>query len=202
MAACFPLSGPGRVRQTAAANKRGSSCAAGDTKVVSRLFHGAEQTASLLDRRFVRNAARHPFRTCVIDSTAPVPVYNYGRVLAGAILFSRRLRPMLGQEGMVGIWLPPGVGGVFANLAIAFLGKAAVNLNYTSSPDSIQSAIRQCNIRHVLTSRRFTSRLPLPPLPTPSTGGMGGTPALNLCFWKTLASRFPNGNDWRLISPS
>ena len=62
---------------------------------------------------------------------------------------------------MVGIWLPPGVGGGLANIAVAFLGKTSVNLNYTSSPESVRSAIRQCGIRHVLTSQRFVERLKL-----------------------------------------
>jgi acyl-[acyl-carrier-protein]-phospholipid O-acyltransferase/long-chain-fatty-acid--[acyl-carrier-protein] ligase len=45
-------------------------------------------------------------------------------------------------------------------MALAFLGKTSVNLNYTLSPEVIQSALDQCGIRHVVTSRRFTAKVP------------------------------------------
>ena len=64
---------------------------------------------------------------------------------------------------MVGLWLPPSAGGAIANIAVSFLGKTAVNLNYTSSPDVVQSAIRQCQISRVLTSRLFTHKVKLDP---------------------------------------
>ena len=41
-------------------------------------------------------------------------------------------------------------------LALALLRKPSVNLNYTAGPEIIRSCVRQCNIRHVLTSRLFT----------------------------------------------
>jgi len=44
---------------------------------------------------------------------------------------------------------------------VAFLGKTSVNLNYSTSPEMVQSAVRQCGIRHVLTSRLFTQKIKL-----------------------------------------
>ncbi len=114
-------------------------------------------------RQFVRMAASHPFRSCVVDTIGKAGVLNYGKVLAGAICLVDQLRPILGQEAMVGVWLPPSLGGVLANLAIALLGKTSVNLNYTASEETIQSAIRQCGIRHVLTSGHFTKSRPIVP---------------------------------------
>jgi acyl-[acyl-carrier-protein]-phospholipid O-acyltransferase/long-chain-fatty-acid--[acyl-carrier-protein] ligase len=87
-------------------------------------------------------------------------IYKYGEALAGVRIMSRLLKPAIGDDPMIGLWLPPSVGGSFANVALAFLGKIAVNLNYTSSPQIVGSAIRQCNIRKVLTSRLFVARLP------------------------------------------
>lgn len=111
-------------------------------------------------RQFVRTAARHPFRSCLFDSLRPEGL-SYGRALAGAICVAGWLRHRLGTEAMVATWLPPSVGGVLTNVALALLGKTSVNLNYTAGPDAIQSALRQCAIRHVITSRRFTARLKL-----------------------------------------
>jgi acyl-[acyl-carrier-protein]-phospholipid O-acyltransferase/long-chain-fatty-acid--[acyl-carrier-protein] ligase len=117
-------------------------------------------------RQFVRTAVRHPLRVCYRDPTNPAkPVYRYGEVLAGAKILAGKLKPILGDARMVGLWLPPSVGGAITNIALALLGKVPVNLNYTSSPESIRSALRQCDIRTVLTSQRFTSRVPLDPGP-------------------------------------
>lgn len=115
-------------------------------------------------RQFLRMACRHPFRPCFFDP-ANNKTFRYGEVLAGAIIMSRRLKPILGDEPMVGVWLPPGVGGAFANIALALLGKAPVNLNYTASMPVVQSCARQCNLKHILTARLFTHKVPLDPGP-------------------------------------
>jgi acyl-[acyl-carrier-protein]-phospholipid O-acyltransferase/long-chain-fatty-acid--[acyl-carrier-protein] ligase len=118
------------------------------------------RTAKPVHRQFVRTAARHPFRKCFIDSTTGMQL-NYGMALTGAMILTRRLRPILGGEPMVGLWLPSSLGGAITNITVALLGKTAVNLNYTSSAEAVQSAIRQCGIKHVLTSRQFTQVKPL-----------------------------------------
>jgi len=111
-------------------------------------------------RQFIRMAARHPFRSCIIDPNTK-KTHRYGEVLAAACILSKKLRPILGDETMVGIWLPSTAPGAFANIALALLGKVSVNLNYTTSADNVRSAIRQCGIRHVLTSRLFTAKVKL-----------------------------------------
>lgn len=116
-------------------------------------------------RQFVRMAARHPLRPCLFDVNASKPVLNYAHTLAGVKMMMKRLRPLLGDDAMVGVWLPPGAAGAITNITLACLGRASVNLNYTASPAIVQSAIRQCGIRRVLTSRLFTQRLPLDPGP-------------------------------------
>jgi acyl-[acyl-carrier-protein]-phospholipid O-acyltransferase/long-chain-fatty-acid--[acyl-carrier-protein] ligase len=116
-------------------------------------------------RQFVRMAASHPFRTAIVDANAAKPVMRYGEVLAAAKILTKRLRPLLGDEAMVGVWLPPGLAGALANIGVTFLGKTAVNLNYSATADIVRSAIRQCGIRHILTSRLFTHKVPLDPGP-------------------------------------
>lgn len=88
---------------------------------------------------------------------------NYGKTLAGAMCLRGWLKPRLGPEPMVGLWLPSSVGGALANIVLAFLGKTSVNLNYTSPLESIQSAIRQTGLRQVLTSRKFLEKMPFEP---------------------------------------
>src|SRR5262249_20665407 len=110
-------------------------------------------------RQFVRNAARQPFRRCFVDTSGKGMELSYSKALTAALCLAKVLRPILGVEHMVGIWLPSSTGGAFANLALCLLGKTAVNLNYTAGPDSLLSAIRQCQLRHVLTSKRFISKV-------------------------------------------
>jgi acyl-[acyl-carrier-protein]-phospholipid O-acyltransferase/long-chain-fatty-acid--[acyl-carrier-protein] ligase len=117
-------------------------------------------------RQFVRMAVRHPLRPCIIDpNNTARPILKYGEVLTGVKMLIRRLRSLLKEDAMVGLWLPPSAAAAVANIAAACLGKTSVNLNYTSAPNIVQSAIRQCNIRKVLTSRLFTHRMPFDPGP-------------------------------------
>jgi acyl-[acyl-carrier-protein]-phospholipid O-acyltransferase/long-chain-fatty-acid--[acyl-carrier-protein] ligase len=119
------------------------------------------QDSRPVHRQFVRVAARHPFRPCFVDTLGATRVLSYGKVLAGAMCMVEHLGPLLRDERMVGVWLPSSVGGAVANIALAFLGKTTVNLNYTASPETTESAIRQCGLRHILTSRQFTDARPL-----------------------------------------
>ncbi len=130
---------------------------------------------------FVRQAARHPFRSCMIDPNSKnrpsllrrllfwqkwdSAVTDYGTALTGAKILARHLRPHLKDDGMVGLWIPPSAGGALANIAVTFLGKTPVNLNYSATTDIVQSSIRQCGIKHVLTSRLFVHKVPLDPGP-------------------------------------
>jgi acyl-[acyl-carrier-protein]-phospholipid O-acyltransferase/long-chain-fatty-acid--[acyl-carrier-protein] ligase len=116
-------------------------------------------------RQFVRVAARRPFLPCFRDSSQPDRRLNYSRALAGVMCAMKLFRPLLGDAPMVAVWLPSSMGGALANITLAMLGKTAVNLNYTASPEAIRSALRQCGARHVITSRRFLERLKLDPGP-------------------------------------
>jgi acyl-[acyl-carrier-protein]-phospholipid O-acyltransferase/long-chain-fatty-acid--[acyl-carrier-protein] ligase len=51
------------------------------------------------------------------------------------------------------------VGGALANLAVTLLGKTSVNLNFTASAGSFRSAIGQCGLRTVITSKVFLEKI-------------------------------------------
>lgn len=116
-------------------------------------------------REFVRQAVAHPFRPCIIDPNGAKPELKYGETLVGVKLLLKRLTPLLGDDAMVGVWLPPSAAAAMANICLACLGKTSVNLNYTSAPNIVQSSIKQCNIKHVLTSKLFTHKVPIDPGP-------------------------------------
>lgn len=117
----------------------------------------------LVHRVFVRNAVkfRNLFRTCVIDNAAGEKILTWGKTFVAAMCVTRYLRKHVGEAQNVGVWLPTGLGAALSNLAIAFLGKTSVNLNYTAGPDVLKSCARQAGLRVVITSKRFLMRFPL-----------------------------------------
>jgi acyl-[acyl-carrier-protein]-phospholipid O-acyltransferase/long-chain-fatty-acid--[acyl-carrier-protein] ligase len=63
------------------------------------------------------------------------------------------------DEVNVGVLLPPGAAGVVVNAAIAVDRRTSVNLNYTVTSEIMNACIRQAEIKHVLTSRRFMEKM-------------------------------------------
>ncbi len=113
----------------------------------------------LLQEGFVK-MARHRLRHMAI-ADALTGKLNFFKTLVGSLVFARKLKPLLGDDRMVGLLVPPTVGGVLANVAVQMLGKVPVNLNYTLPSETIAACARRCGITHTITSRKFLERLPL-----------------------------------------
>lgn len=114
-----------------------------------------------LARAFIHEArARWP-EPAVADSSGLN--LTYGRLFVQALALARVLGRRLGSATYVGLLIPPSVAGALVNLAVALLGKVPVNLNYTTDKAQVDSAIRQCKIRLVITSRRAIDRLKIEP---------------------------------------
>ena len=110
---------------------------------------------------FVRNCKRRLSQSKVADTTGVE--LTAGKLLTAVLVFRRLLlRELLTEdEKYVGLLLPPSAGGAICNAALPICGRVPVNLNYTCSSDIVNSCIRQCDIRHVLTSRRVMEKLDL-----------------------------------------
>lgn len=128
--------------------------------LLSRLAVERSRALRPVHRTFVRRAAGRPFQPCLIDTTGSGRTLNYAKAFVAVNCLAKLLRPRLGDGAMVGIWLPSSTGGVLANIAVCLLGKTAVNLNYTAGKDALQSALKQCQIKVVLTSKKFLDRMP------------------------------------------
>jgi acyl-[acyl-carrier-protein]-phospholipid O-acyltransferase / long-chain-fatty-acid--[acyl-carrier-protein] ligase len=117
-----------------------------------------------IHRAFVRTATRwrNLRRTAYIDlATGTERRVTWPKALVGAWCLTRWLRPQLAEERYVGVWLPTGLGAALTNIALSFLGKTTVNLNYTAGPDPVNAAAKAAGLRHVITAKRFLSRAPL-----------------------------------------
>ncbi|MCF7855515.1 MAG: AMP-binding protein, partial [Candidatus Pacebacteria bacterium] len=110
-----------------------------------------------LGQQFVSSARRHWFHPAMCDTTGKR--LRYGAALTAAVALSRRVDKVTQGEQKIGVLLPASVGGALANVALTLLGKVPVNLNFTASREAFASAIQQCEIRTILTSRAFLSRL-------------------------------------------
>lgn len=112
----------------------------------------------ILPRKFLRMCRAHMRKAKAADST--------GAELTGAGLLTRTLalrrllrkHVLAADEQFVGVLLPPSVGGMVTNAALAIDRRTAVNLNYTVSSEVMNSCVAQCGIRHVLTSRRMLEK--------------------------------------------
>jgi acyl-[acyl-carrier-protein]-phospholipid O-acyltransferase/long-chain-fatty-acid--[acyl-carrier-protein] ligase len=111
-------------------------------------------------RQALRQLKKTRFRSKVADSSGKK--LTGGKTLAGSLILRQLLkRGIVGpDEPMVGILLPPSVGGVLANLAVSLLPRVAVNLNYTLPNSDVNHCIREAGIKHVLSSKRFLEKRP------------------------------------------
>lgn len=122
-----------------------------------------KSAGDLLQGRFIRTAKRRPFAFAMADTTGIK--LSFSKVLVASMLFSRWVQKHCDGEPIVGVLLPASVGGALANIAILLARRVPVNLNFTAGRDTLTSAMRQCGIKTVLTSRLFLSKLEIEPLP-------------------------------------
>ena len=90
---------------------------------------------------------------------------TFDKVLAAAIVLSKFIQQET-DKPRVAIVLPPGKGGLIANLAVLFAGKVPVNLNFTAGHEAIKSCIRQADVDRFITADPFVrkvSSFPWPP---------------------------------------
>lgn len=124
------------------------------------------RTMKTLGRAFLLRARHHPFRFAMGD--ARFPKVSFGSALVKTVFLARRLRSHWADNEMVGIFLPPSVGGAMVNFAALLAGKTPVNLNYTLSEEALASCIRQCELATVISTKPFLDkvklRLPVQPL--------------------------------------
>lgn len=89
---------------------------------------------------------------------------SFDKLLGAAIAFSAEIKKQT-RKKRVGILLPPGKGGMVANLAVLFAGKIPVNINFTSSHNAVQSSIRQADVDKFITADPFVRKVPSFPWP-------------------------------------
>ncbi len=123
----------------------------------TRAFDLSPDAKHALPVRFVKAARARWRRRAVADTTGRE--LSYGRLLTAAVILGERLERITAGQEMVGVLLPASVAGVVANTALSLSGRVPVNLNFTSSREAMASAIRQCDLRTVISSRAFVQKM-------------------------------------------
>ncbi|MBF0252296.1 MAG: MFS transporter [Candidatus Omnitrophica bacterium] len=112
---------------------------------------------------FINEVKKHPFKFCMADSMGLK--FNYLTFLGSVVTFSKKLfadkKSDQNREEMVGVLLPSSCAATIVNVATMFAGKVPVNLNFTSSKDSIEYAIDKCDMKKIITSRKFLAKMNL-----------------------------------------
>ena len=122
------------------------------------LFKGSLAMALLLGLK------KHGSRHRILDGSDDTEV-RFDHILAAAIALSKFIREET-DKPRVAVVLPPGKGGLIANLAVLFAGKIPVNLNFTAGHEAIKSCIRQADVDRFITADPFVrkvSSFPWPP---------------------------------------
>ena len=124
----------------------------------SREFLKGSLTIALLE-----GLKKHAFTNMLLDGTDDSEL-PFNKILGAAIALSKEIKNATKKQ-RIGIILPPGRGGMVANIAVLFAGKIPVNLNFTASHEAVRSAIRQADIDRFITADPFVRKVPEFPWP-------------------------------------
>ena len=111
-----------------------------------------------IGRAALHGLKRHRFRVGLVDGMDGSKLVR-GKVLGVALALARDLQRKYPDQQRIGVVLPPGKGGLVANLAVILAGKIPVNLNFTSLREAIQSATEQAGLRTTITAKAMAQRL-------------------------------------------
>jgi len=106
---------------------------------------------------WIENLSNNPNKLAVADSTGAE--LSKTRFATAVFLFNKKLKPLLVNEQNIGLVLPATAGGLIANMAVLTLGKTIVNLNYSSGLKSLEYAINLAEIKTIVTSSQFITKL-------------------------------------------
>lgn len=146
-----------------AAKSSGSNFRESLLKASSEAFASREFFNGSLPIALLEGLKKHGSTTTLFDGTDDSEL-PFGKVLGASIALSKEIKAAT-KKKRVGILLPPGKGGLVANLAVLFAGKIPVNLNFTASREAVQSSIKQADLDKFITADPFVRKVPDFPWP-------------------------------------
>src|SRR5579875_3755828 len=117
---------------------------------------GAVRDNDSLARRFVATAKKHWSDRAMTDTTNRT--LTYGEALTASDLLAGFIHREHAGETMMGVLLPASIAAAITNLGIVLAGRVPVNLNFTVGREAIDSAIEQCGLRTIFTSKQLLAK--------------------------------------------
>lgn len=93
----------------------------------------------------------------VFDGTSDTE-RNFDIILGVSLAMAKIIKKSTTKK-RVGVILPASTGGLVANLAVVFAGKIPVNINFTASRRSVESAIKQADLDKFITADPFVRKM-------------------------------------------
>jgi acyl-[acyl-carrier-protein]-phospholipid O-acyltransferase/long-chain-fatty-acid--[acyl-carrier-protein] ligase len=110
-----------------------------------------------LPNEWIRSVKRNLFKKVIFDGNSNTTLTNL-KFATAVLLFSKLIKERSSEE-RVGTILPSSSAGAITNMAILYLGKKVVNLNFTSGEETILYAMEKSKVETVFTSRKFINIL-------------------------------------------
>lgn len=126
-------------------------------------FEDRKGQCSSLAATWIRSA-RRSWRHRALKDTLGKDL-THGETLTASMALSHVIRSRIGDNEKIGVLMPTTAAGALVNLALTTLDRIPVNLNYTASASAFGSAIKQCELAVLITTRPFLEKLPDLPLP-------------------------------------
>ena len=83
---------------------------------------------------------------------------SYKKLILGAQVLGRKLKPLAKEGANVGVMLPNSAGAAVTFFALQTIGRVPAMLNFTAGAKSIESACRAAQVDVILTSRAFIEK--------------------------------------------
>ncbi len=106
----------------------------------------------------IRALKRDKNEELLIDLTDQRKAIKGSVLLALACCLAARIRQQI-PEPRVGIVLPPGIGGILANVAVVLAGKTPVNLNFTLGTDALNACLKKSGVRTTVSASAMRAKL-------------------------------------------
>ncbi|HIP95357.1 MAG TPA: acyl-[ACP]--phospholipid O-acyltransferase, partial [Leucothrix sp.] len=119
-------------------------------------WQGYTKTLDTIPVSWLKTAKRMSFQMSATDVIGE-PISHH-KFITAVFAFSGLIAKKSPEQN-IGILIPASVGGAITNMAVLTLGKTVVNINFTSSKEAIQGAVKKAEIKTVYTSKKFLRKL-------------------------------------------
>ena len=119
-------------------------------------WQGYAKTLDTIPVSWLKTAKRMSFQMSATDVIGE-PISHH-KFITAVFAFSGLIAKKSPEQN-IGILIPASVGGAITNMAVLTLGKTVVNINFTSSKEAIQGAVKKAEIKTVYTSKKFLRKL-------------------------------------------